>query len=472
MDFLIDPYRFASAPEPQGFLRLLMVKGQQGSASGDGMVQSGPAVAARTAFVAELASSVNANLDHVAASSTTYTPASPLSLWSGLGSLVPLPPPRNPTATAYSTTVRIGGSNGRFNTDSELTANYLETPQGFEIALTSPRTAFSCYMTDMGEANSAEVEFRFFLGGTLVAAVHGPTDFIEKPTSGNALLFAYANGGQPFDRIQARVQSFWVNPSEVDVVGFDSLLVGTAPNLAAITPPTVFHGANTASDAAATVTGAALTARNSWLVAAGGAASVADFESMTAGIVGNLSGGVVALPFAGGALAGATLSSVWYAGNGGFPNYLPRTDIPINQNTEIKSANSANRWNTTASGSKYLEWCEEITIALPSARTSIGFYLTNVGNQNCTVRVMLLRTLPTDSSKRWGGPCYYVPKGAELSSPAGLLRFWGVVGEQPFDRIVLQTIFYDSLTVEKQILPPSFGGVPYARIGMDDIMLA
>jgi hypothetical protein len=455
-----------------GFQRLVMTKGSQGSASGDGMVQSGPAFAARTAFVAELASSVNANMSHVTAGSTNYTPLAPLTLWGGLGSLASLPAPRNPTGTSYNVNVRAGGSNGRFNTDSELTENYLETIQGFEIALTSPRTAFSCYMTDMGEANSAEVEFRFFLGSTLVKAIHAPTDFIEKPTSNSALLFAYADGGKPFDRIQARVQSFWVNPSLVDAVGFDSLLVGTAPDLTVITPPAVFHGANTASDAATTVTGPALTARNSWLAAAGGTAAVANFESMATGIVGDLSGGVVALPFAGGALSGATLSSVWYTGNTGATNYLPRTDIQVNQNTEIKDVNSANRWNTTASGSKYLEWCEEITIALPAAVTSIGFYLTNIGNQNCTVRVMLLRTLPTDSSKRWGGPCYYVPKGAELTSPAGLLRFWGVVGELPFDRIVLQTIFYDSLTLEKQILPPSFGGVPYARIGIDDIMVA
>ncbi len=448
------------------------------------MEQTGDAVATRQFFLSELVSHTTEAFTafNLATTPDPITPAAPITILGGLGTLQGLEDPTEaPGSLFYSCNLAQGGGNGRFNTSADTTAPFLETSYGFEILLSSSRTAFSCYMNDMGEANSAEVEFRFYLGSTMVRAVHCPTDLLYKPSSNSVLFFGFADSSVSFDKIEARVRGYHTNPSQEDYVGFDDLTVGVAPTGTTV-QPSVFHGANTVADAAQTVTGHALAARNSWLAAAGGGAQTADFESVATGGWASMgSGGLLTLPFSGTGLSGATISYTAYSGSSTSPNYMPGTPTTGIPEADVKATNSTNRWNTTSGGSKYLEWCEEILITLPTTRTKLGFYLTNIGNQNCTIRVMLLgpQVRPFDvltpageRVPRWGGPCYYVPKGAELISPAGLLRFWGVVDELPFDRIILQTIFYDSLSNEKRILPPSFGGVSYARIGIDDIMVA
>lgn len=463
MDILIDPYRFTPAT-PDCFETIVMLKQTQsfgGTPSGDGFPQSGPAVTARATFLAGLQSYVSADLQHVAAdSSIIYSSGSPLTLWGGLGSLAGKSDPLFPGFE--NTYVDTGGANGRFNTSANSAGNYIETDYGFDITLTSTRTAFTCYVTDMGDANSIEVEFRFWNGSTLQRIMYMPVlNVIDKPSSNEAMCVAYSDGNRPFDRIEVILNTFHTNYADADIVGFDDLAVGEVVSCATTSLPQEFYGINTTSDTAKTVTGAALTARNNWVAAATNNA-VCDFESATVGLV---AGSSLALSFSGSLssyLSGATLISTKYSG----------ASSPVNHarspNTVDAVADSAgsNRWNTTSGGSKWYEWTDEVEITLPQPATAVGFYLTDLGDRNATLRVTLLRP------GLKGGVVYYVPKAAELTSPNGLLRFWGVAGEALFDRVILQTVYYDSLTAHVYIEPAVLRSAPEDMVGIDDLMFA
>lgn len=359
-----------------------------------------------------------------------------------------------------NTYVTTGGSNGRFNTSANAAGNYIDTDYGFDVTLTSTRTAFACYVTDMGDANSVEVEIRFWNGSVLQRILYLPVvNVTEKPTSNEAMSVAYSDGSRPFNRVEVILNTFHGAPGDEDFVGFDDLAVGHAVTCVPSTLPQEFYGINTGADAAKTVTGPALTARDAWAAVATNRA-VCDFESAT---VGTVAGASLAMAFAGplsSYLSGATLRSTKYSG----------VSSPVNHerspNTVDAVANSAGsaRWNTTASGAKWYEWTDELKITLPQPATGVGFYLTDLGDRNATLRVTLLRAGLN------GGVVYYIPKAAQLTSPAGLLRFWGVAGEQPFDRVIIQTVYYDSLTAHVYIQPAVLRGALEDMVGIDDIM--
>jgi hypothetical protein len=463
MDILIDPYRFTIAA-PACAEQLVMTKQTQsfgGTPVGDGFPQSGPAVAARASFLSGLQSHVTANMQHVLPNtSVIYTPGSPLSLWSGLGSLAGKSEPGSPGLV--NTYVTAGAANGRFNTSANSAGNYVETDYGFDITLSSARTAFTCYVTDMGDANSVEVEFRFWNGAALQRILYMPVvNVTEKPSSNEAMCVAYADGSRPFTRVEVILNTFHDSYDDADFVGFDDLAVGNVVTCIPATSPQEFYGINTGVDAAKTVTGPALTARNAW-VAASTNRGVCDFESATVGLV---AGASLSIPFAGplaSYLSGATLQSTRYTGFG-LPVSHARATATVD--AIANSAGSA-RWNTTSGGSKWYEWTDELKVTLPQPATAVGFYFTDLGDRNATLRITLLRPGLN------GGVVYYVPKAAQLASPAGLLRFWGVTGEQQFDRVVIQTVYYATLTAHEYIAPAIIRSALEDMVGIDDLMFA
>lgn len=453
MDILIDPYR---ASTPACFERLVMVKQTQtfgGTPVNDGFPQSGPAVTARSDFLAGLLSYVTADMDHVSASaSTIYTSSSPITMWGGLGQLFGRAFTTFGTDLTISDGVTVDIGNGRFNTSANAQGNWALTASGWEISLTEARTAFGCYFTDIGDIREAEVEFRLYNGTTLVRIVAPPIIPIDKPRTNEAMWVGYANGSTPFTRIEAYIRLYSVNPSQRDYVGFDDFAVGNVITCTASALPTEFYGANTGSDAAKTVTGAALTARNSWAASAG-TTSVCDFESMSVGSV--ASGASISFTGALGTIA-ATITAVQYSSLHAAADNV--ADLIDNNASSL-------RWNTTASGSKWYEWTDEVTIAFASARSGIGFYLTDLGNQNATLRVTLRRADGT-------GVSYYLPKASSLPAADSLLRFWGVTGEVPFTSVVLQTVYYSNLTADSYTNPLTHVVSPPDVVGIDDIMVA
>jgi hypothetical protein len=429
---------------------VVMVKQAQsfgGTPLDDGMPQSGPAVTAKTTFVSGLQSSLAANMDHVAASTSNITTT--VSMWSGFGTIERFG--LGASSTLYFANNLTQPGNGRFNASANVSGNWLETSSGWAITLTAARTAFGCYIMDLGDVREGEVEFRLFNGSSLVRVVAPPTISADKPRTSEAMWMGYANGNLPFNRIEAHVRQYSTNPSQRDFVGFDDFVVGEVVTCTPSASPTVFYGANTAGDAAKTVTGAAQTARNSW-VATAGTPFVCDFEAASLGLV-TLS---TPMAFSNGATSfNATFLPVQYT-------VTHAADVSID--TIDNSAGSL-RWNTTAGGSKWYELNDELTIVLPAARTNLGFYVTDLGNQNATLRVTLRRA---DGS----GVSYYLPKATALPSPDSLLRFWGVTNELPFTSVVIQPVYYTDLTENSYTNPVSHVVSPRDVIGLDDIMVA
>lgn len=447
----------APAPAPGADILLMSKQGQAagGAIIGDGMAQSGPAVAAKTTFLGELSSFLTADLEEITATSTNYGGV-PQSIFGGQGQLV---------GRAYTSSGAVlnvhnpltSGNNGRFNTSGNFQGNWCETSTGLEVLVNTPKTAFGCYVMDLGDVREGELEFRVFNGSSLLRVLALPTISTDKPRSDQAMWVAYASSEMPFTRVEAHIRQYNINPSQRDFVGFDDITVGEILYGSAARP-TVFYGANTPSDAASTVTGAAQTARDTW-VAVAGFYSACTFESASIGPLapsGTLA--TLALPFAGsgGAFVAALTSLESEAAHS-----IPSGSYPI---AAIESSSTGPRWNTTPSGSKFLAWTSELTIDLPTPHTKIGFYLTNLGSANATIRVTLRRA---DGA----GVSHYVPKGASLAEQAGLLRFWGVSDELPFVQVVLQTVYYSNLTALAYTNPMSSIST-HNVVGIDDIMVA
>lgn len=453
MGAIQQPVYGASVPAlPDCAELLVMVKQSQtagGVSVGDGMAQSGAAIAAKTAFLAALQSSVAANFNHVASSgSIEYHDTNPLSLWSGLGEL-------RGKGTSSDTNMNVGGGgvfdvgNGRFNTSANVAGNWYVTTRGWDVTLTSTRTAFGCFVTDLGDVQEAEVEFRLYNGSTLVRTIAPPIVFAAKPRTAEGMWIGYANGNTPFDRIECELRQHDNDPDFLDYVGFDDLTVGEVVTCTASSTPVVHYGANTEADAAKTVIGAALTARNAFAAAASGL-QVCDFESMTVGPVGP----AAAISFGGGVTG--TISGNQYNST--------HTTISASTTDVIANSGASLRWNTTSGGSKWYEFTDEVVIQLSAAVNAVGFYITDLGNQNATLRVTLRRADGT-------GVAYYLPKAAALPGAASLLRFWGVTGEVQFTQVILQTVYYTTLTAGEYENPVfHVKGTP-DMVGIDDLLI-
>jgi hypothetical protein len=444
-------------PAPGADILLMVKQGQTagGAIVGDGMPQNGPAVAAKTTFLDELSSFLTTDLEEIMATSSNYGEV-PQSIFGGQGQLVG----RQYVSSGVTLLVEnplTSGNNGRFNTSGNVQGNWCETNTGLEVLVNTPKTAFGCYVMDLGDVREGELEFRVFNGPSLVRVLSLPTISTDKPRSDQAMWVAYASSEMPFTRVEAHIRQYSINPSQSDFVGFDDITVGEIPYGSAARP-TVFYGANTPSDAASIVTGAAQTARDSW-VAVSGFYSTCTFESFPIGLLapsGTLA--TLSMPFAGsGGAFVAALTSL----ESESVHSIPSGSYPI---AAIESSTTGARWNTTPSGLKFLAWTSELTIDLPTPRTKIGFYLTNLGSANATIRVTLRRA---DGA----GVSHYLPKGAALAEQAGLLRFWGVTNELPFVQVVLQTVYYSNLT-DLAYTNPMSSIVTHNVVGIDDIMVA
>jgi hypothetical protein len=446
MDFLIDPYRFAPVL-PLCAEVLVMVKQTQGFGGaivGDGMPQTGPAVTARAAFLAALQNYATADLNHVTASTSTSYTTTALPLWGGFGQL-------NGAEFFTSRVVNnvVSGANGRFNTTANESGNWYETNADFNITLAAPKTAFGCYVTDMGDFREGEGEFRFYLGGALVRNIQLPVVFADKPRSNEAMWVGFADGGISFDRIEFINWQHSVNPSQRDFFGFDDFLIGDCLTCVPTASATVHYGANTEADTAKTATGAALTARTAFAAATTGL-QVCDFESMTVGAVGP----AAAITFGGGVTG--TITCNQYSSD--------HTTVAASTTDIIDNSGASNRWNTTSGGSKWYEFTDEVVIALSAPVTAIGFYVTDLGNHNATLRVTLRRA-------NGSAVAYYLPKAAALAGASGLLRFWGVTGETQFTQVILQTVYYADLTPGVYDNPVfHVQGTPEI-VGIDDILI-
>jgi hypothetical protein len=450
MDILIDPYRFTIAA-PACAEQLVMVKQTQsfgGVPVDDGFPQVGPAVTARASFLAGLQAHTSDDLSGLTATSTNYG-STLLSLWGGDGQIAG-GNYAGVGALFYISSPLIG-TNGRFNTSANVSGNWGETSTGWQILLPAPRTAFGCYVMDLGDVREGEVEFRFYNGSTLTRIVAPPTVPADKPRTNEAMWIGYADGNRPFTRIEAHVRQYNTNPSQRDFVGFDDLAIGDVIACVPSALPAVFYGANTTGDTAKTVTGAAQTARNSW-VASAGTPFVCDFEAVAVGTV--LSN--TAIGFANGA---STFNASF------FPVQYTATHAISASADAIDNNVSSVRWNTTPSGSKWYELNDELTIVFPAARSSFGFYATDLGDQNATLRVTFRRA-------NGSGVSYYLPKATALPGAASLLRFWGVTGELPFVSVVLQTVYYTNLTADAYNNPVNHLMSPRDVVGIDDIMVS
>lgn len=189
-----------------------------------GMNTGGPAITARNLFLTQLASYVTADMNHLAGgpvSTTTRIRSNlPRSIWSGLGTMTT----DSTFETAYiGTTSSSSDYPGRFNTSSTTAGNWLDTDAAVNIALSSPRNAFCCYITDMGDFTGS-VTLIFSLGAAVVKTVAVP---YQDMNTAEVLHVGYLNGAVLFDKIRIQInQNTVFDP--FDSVGFDDLVVGLA----------------------------------------------------------------------------------------------------------------------------------------------------------------------------------------------------------------------------------------------------
>jgi hypothetical protein len=201
-----------------------------GASVGDGMAQSGPAVTARTNFLAALASHVSDNLNgRTPSTSVKYNLTNPLPLCGGLASLAALQADDEELFITGTRSVlvspAISTGNGRFNATENASGLWYESDGTFDITLTESRTAFGCYVMDVGDFG-ATVTFEFYNGSTLRRTVAVPTANPDRPSSNEAMWVGYANGNTPFDRVRVVITQVGARPDQYDVIGFDGFAFG------------------------------------------------------------------------------------------------------------------------------------------------------------------------------------------------------------------------------------------------------
>lgn len=452
MDILIDPYRYVPATPACGEVCTYTA-----------MVAESPTtpavVAAKAAFLAALQSSSAEPFTSKTVGNPPYYAYidPPLSIMSGAASIRGL---IDPTGNYFGATVVVKqtpSSNGRFDTTDPGVAGgrWLEGPESFEINIVSAKNAFGCFITDMGDVGG-EVEFLLYNGSTLQKAFTAPTFGIPKS---KFAYISYRNGNISFNQVVVRIRQFTNDTGKYDYVGFDDMVLGNVTTCTASAVTSVFYGINTVADAAKTVVGPAKTARDAWVAAVPGAVSIGlcDFESQTVGTVG------ASFTFSGVSITGG-ISAFNHTSGGSAANNNIRA---ASTTSAVANSGASARWNTTPSGSKWFEWDDELVLTLSTTVSKIGFYLTDLGQQNATLRVTLRNTTTG------GALVYYVPKAAELTSPNGLLRFWGVhEPDHIFDEVVLQTVYYDTLTEQEfRVVPAWTSGSAIETVGIDDILI-
>jgi len=155
-------------------------------------------------------------------------PVGPLSLFNGQGSLTQDP-------LAFGNVLQGPEQNGRFNTtpgcDIQVACKWWETANSFDIALTSLKSAFGFFATDLGDLGGA-ISLDFWNDGNKVRAGIAVT----QPTQTSGLLFfGWIDDTFSFNRISVNViQKDPSDPDTYDGVGFDDILAGTR---AAAPPP-------------------------------------------------------------------------------------------------------------------------------------------------------------------------------------------------------------------------------------------
>jgi hypothetical protein len=209
---------------------LVMVKQAQ-SAGGTpvtgGFPQAGPAVTARSDWLAGLLSYQTDSLQGNIPSTTVYYSAGnpPLSLWGGVGSLLA----GDPFAiTQIVDAVVTSGLNGRFNTTANANGNWLESDSSFDITLSPLQTAFGCYVMDLGDAG-ATLQILVYSGPTLLETIVVPSTPPDAPSSDEAMWVGYENTGVPFDKVSFVITQSAPDSADYDIVGFDDFAIGLHP---------------------------------------------------------------------------------------------------------------------------------------------------------------------------------------------------------------------------------------------------
>jgi len=426
-----------------------------GPSVGDGMAQAGAAVEARADFLAALTSHITEPFTSVALG--TVSSPSGRSILGGAGTWRGI---EIPGVAAGVVIVTSAPTNGRFNTSANIAGRYGETWTNSVIELTDNYTAFGMYYMDLGDFGG-ELEIEFFAGDTLTRTITAPTaDSAAKAGAGEASFITYVNGSQPFNRVVLKVRQFVFDQDFVDYVGYDDITVGQYTGCAPVAAPVVHYGINTVATTAKTVAGPAKTARDAWAAAAGTFATF-DFEEQA-----------VVVPAAGGTLSGPGPGIVQYQCRNHRTDFFVTNEWDLTPIVSaIANSGASARWNTTSGGGKWLEWTDELILRLDGDYRKIGFYVTDLGNQNATLRITLRRN-PVGFFGTGPAFVHYMPKAAELNSPDGLLRFWGVIGEQPFNEVVLQVVYYNNLTPGTySYLPAWVTGGPIETVGIDDILI-
>ena len=189
-----------------------------------GMNTGGAAVTARNLFLSYLASYVSADMNHLTGGApgvaTRIQPNTTRAIWGSLGTITT----DNNFSPAYTAnTANSASYPGRFNTSSVSAGNWLDSENSIIFNLTSSRSAFCCYITDLGDFDG-NLEFRFSLAGSLVKTVAVP---YQNLNTNEVMHFGYLNGALLFDSIRIQInQNIVFDP--FDSVGFDDLVVGLA----------------------------------------------------------------------------------------------------------------------------------------------------------------------------------------------------------------------------------------------------
>ncbi len=125
--------------------------------------------------------------------------------------------------------VQEGGATtfGRFNTTQgpcnvTATCKWWDTAYSFEIALSSPKSAFAFFAMDVGDLGGS-ITMDFWNNTTQVRSGVALT----QPTlTAGLLFFGYIDDTFTFDRIVVNVNQTNTDPTFFDGIGFDDILVG------------------------------------------------------------------------------------------------------------------------------------------------------------------------------------------------------------------------------------------------------
>lgn len=159
-------------------------------------------------------------------------PVGALSIFNGQGSLTQGP---FSNGSIEQSTQAV---NGRFNTTPNCNpvtgCKWWETPNSFAITLTSLKSAFGFFATDLGDLGGA-VNLDFWNDANKVRSGIAVT---QATPSAGLLFFGWIDDTFSFNRVSVNVTQTNANPSRFDYVGFDDVLVGTRATVVPPPPPT------------------------------------------------------------------------------------------------------------------------------------------------------------------------------------------------------------------------------------------